>query len=191
MLWAAFTLGFFGFLQSGEFTCQSTEKFNPLMLAPKDVQVDSRMNPYYMTIQLKCSKTDPFCQGTTVVVGAMGNPLCPVTAMLAYLACRPAVPGPLFLFASGETLSRERLVQELKQAVGTTGLDTAGFSGHSFRIGAATSAAAAGINDSLIQTLGRWRSSTFRTYIRTSKERVAAVTKILARTPHRSRPHQS
>ena len=60
------------------------------MLSPRDVQVDSYMNPSYMfmTIHLKYSKTEPFGQGTTLMVASTGNPLCPFTVMLAYLALR-------------------------------------------------------------------------------------------------------
>ena len=89
------------------------DKFTPLMLSPKDVQVDSHTNPRYMSIHLKYSKTDPFGWGTTLVVGVTSNPLSPVTAMLAYLAYCPSTLGPLFLFANGETLSQDHLIQGL------------------------------------------------------------------------------
>lgn len=45
-------------------------------------------------------------------------------------------------------------------------LDDSKYRGHSFRIRAATSAA--GIEDHLIQTLGRWSSKFYTRYIRTT-----------------------
>ena len=45
-------------------------------------------------------------------------------------------------------------------------VDTDKYSGHSFHIGAATPAASAGIEDHLIQTLGRWVSTCYTRYIR-------------------------
>ena len=180
MLWAAFCLGFFGFMRAGEFTCPSLHSFSPDMLTPGDVAVDSHVSPSYITVHLKRSKNDPLGAGTTIHLGATGASLCPVLAMLAYLARRPCQPGPLFMFRDGLPLSRPKLVHRLREALNSTGVDDSGFSGHSFRIGAATAAARAGLSDSLIKTLGRWKSSAFSLYIRTPARQLAAASTALA-----------
>ena len=71
-----------------------------------------------------------------------GLPLCPVLALLCYLAIRPSQHGTLFLFKDGSTL---RLVMSLCQALSDLGVDPSGYNGHSFRIGAATTAARMGV----------------------------------------------
>ena len=59
------------------------------------------------------------------------------------------------------------LVSSFLRAPRSAGMDPGHCSGHSFRIGTATVAAAAGLSDSLIQTMGRWKSGAFLSYIRT------------------------
>jgi integrase len=108
-------------------------------------------------------------------VGATGDTLCPVTALLAYLAIRPSVPGPLFLFENGLTLSRPRLIRALHQVLLLASIDDSRYGGHSFRIGAAMAAAKAGVSESMIQTIGRWKSSAYLLYIRTPWQRITAV----------------
>lgn len=179
MLWAAFCLGFFGFMRAGEFTCSSHDSFTPNMLSREDVSVDSHTSPSRLAVFLKQSKTDPFGVGVTIHLGNTGDVLCPVTAMLGYLAVRPPSSGPLFVFHDGSTLSRPRLVRSLRQVLHAAGVDDARFNGHSFRIGAATTAARAGLNDSLIKMLGRWKSSAFARYIRTPWQSLTAVSTAL------------
>jgi len=69
----------------------------------------------------------------------------------------------------------------VRQALSQAGVDTVQYNGHSLRIGAATTAAQAGLSDSLIQTLGGWKSSAFISYIRTPPAEVIAVAARLAR----------
>ena len=180
MLWAAFCLGFFTFLRAGEFTCPSQERFDSSsMLAVGDISVDSHTNPRCLSVKLKHSKCDPFGAGVLVHVGRMFLPLCPVLST-SYLAVRPSSPGPLFIYEDGTPLSRDHLSASFALALRSAGLSDRGYSGHSFRIGAATAAARAGISDSLIQTLGRWKSSAFTAYIRTPKETLCAASVSLA-----------
>ena len=181
MLWAAFCMGFFAFLRAGEFTCQSLNSFDQSsMLALDDVWVDSHADPRCLTVRLKRSKGDPFGHGVLIYLGRTFQPLCPVAAVLSYLAIHSSSPGPFFVFSDGSPLSRDRLVSALSQALKELGLDSSSYKGHSFRIGAATAAAKAGLSDSLIQVLGRWRSSAFLSYIRTPKDVLLAASVSLA-----------
>ena len=109
-------------------------------------------------------------------VGATGDTLCPVAAVLSYLSVRPSEPGSLFMYQDGCPLSRVDLVAAVRQA---DGLDVSRFNGHSFQIGAATTAAQVGVPTSVIQSLGRWKSSSFMTYVRTSPQQLTAISRHL------------
>ena len=64
--------------------------------------------------------------------------------------------------------------------LGSSGVEASKYSGHSFRIGAATTAASAGIEDSLIKTLGRWESTAYLLYIRVPRDQLTAVSRRLS-----------
>lgn len=180
MMWAACCLGFFAFLRAGEFTVPSATHFDPsIHLSPADIAVDSHSDPTLMRIHLKQSKTDQQRLGVDLYVGRTFTNLCPIAAMLAYLAIRGQTDGPLFILA-GRALSRESLVQWLRSTLAETGINPAHFSGHSFRIGAASTAAARGISESTVQTLGRWQSDSYKRYIRIPREELASISKSLA-----------
>ena len=112
------------------------------------------------------SKADQFGNGSTIHLGSTGNNICPVSALLQYLAIRPTAPGPLFISHEEKYLPKEMLIHRVRQALADAGIDSSFYSGHSFRIGAATTAATCGLNDSLIKTLGCWESSSYLVYIK-------------------------
>lgn len=182
MLWAAATLCFFGFLRSGEITVPSDAAFDPSChLTFQDISVDQVTDPQLLRVHLKSSKTDPFRKGVDVFVGRTSNELCPVAAMLAYLAIRTSKPGFLFQFADGRLLTKPRLVDELRKVLTAAGFNAKDYSGHSFRIGAATTAGACGLNDSTIQMLGRWSSSAYMLYIKSPRDKLAAYSSLLSK----------
>ena len=131
-------------------------------------------------VSIKALKTDPFRRGVNVFMGKTDNDLCPVAAVGAYLAGRGSKPGPFFIFQSGSPLSREMFVRRMRTTLGEAGVVATQYSGHSFRIGVATLAAAIGIEDCMIKALGRWDSATYLSYIRIPRERLAAVSGRLA-----------
>lgn len=181
MLWAASCTCFFGFLRSGEVTVPSMSEYDPEgHLSEGDVSLDSQSEPSVVRVHIKASKMDPFRKGVYVYLGKTGNELCPVVAVAAYLAVRDRQSGPFFRFASGTPLSRELFVKHIRIALRPYDLEVSSYSGHSFRIGAATAASAAGVEDSMIKTLGRWQSSAYQTYVRIPRESLAAVSKKLS-----------
>lgn len=131
-----------------------------------DVSVDDPKRPAILFLNLKKSKTDPFRRGVRLTVGSTQNELCPVSAMLAYLALRGPGDGPLFRWQDGSPLTQSKLVVAIRDVLTRANLPSKDFAGHSFRIGAATTAASMGVEDSLIQTLGRWKSSAYLLYVR-------------------------
>ena len=101
-------------MRAGEFTVPSDGSFDPQVhLTVGDIALDSHSAPTTMHVSLKASKTDPFRHGVHIFIGLTDNELCPITAMLRYLAIRGNAPGPLFPFADGRHLTRQRLVDRL------------------------------------------------------------------------------
>ena len=183
MLWAASTTCFFGFMRAGEITVPSQDAYDPTAhLSFKDIAVDAPANPTVMEVRIKASKTDPFRKGVNLYIGRTNNDLCPIAAMMAYLAIRGDSEGPLFRFRSGQPLTHERFVAKVREALSSSGTDQSKYAGHSFRIGAATTAAQCGIADSTIQLLGRWESTAYLLYVRTPRKTLADLSSVLSRS---------
>ena len=184
MMWAAAMVCFFGFFRLGEITVPSVAAFDPTVhLAWGDVAVDNPTRPGSIRIRLKRSKCDQFGSGINVYLGSTNSPLCPVTALMAYMASRREAPGPFFRDEHGRPLTKVAFVREIRRALSMLGLPSEQFAGHSFRIGAATAAAQAGLEDSVIQALGRWSSAAFLLYIQTPREQPARFTTRIANFP--------
>ena len=157
LFWAACCLGFFGFMRAGEFTM--VDPGAPPAIMSSDVAVDSHSSPSTVRVFLKRAKMDPFGRGVHIYLGRTQRSLCPVAAILRYLAVHPAGEGPLLIFRDGTPLSRERFIMEVKLSLQVARIDHHTYSGHSFRIGAATSAAAAGMPAYVLKC---WASGTPR-----------------------------
>ena len=181
LIWAACCLCFFAFLRAGELTVPSDRTYDPVVhLSLSDVATNAPLNPSALRITVKQSKTDPFRRGVDLWVGRTGTDLCPVAAVLDYMKVRGPCPGPLFVFTDGRVLTRQRFVDAVRSALETAGIDQSKYCSHSFRIGAASTAAAKGIKDCVIKTLGRWESLAYLQYIRLPREQLAGFSSLLA-----------
>ena len=94
------------------------------------------------------------------------RPVCPVSLMLDFVSIRGSAPGPLFCWADGSSISRSYFTRSFKEVLQYCDLDEDSYQTHSFRIGAASWAAAKGMSDSQIRVFGRWYSNAFLKYIR-------------------------
>ena len=169
MLLCAFQMAFFGFLRCAEFTILNISDNNSNIVCIEDIVFNS--NPSSYTFHLKGSKTDPFHKGVHILIFS-NSVLCPVWSMRKFIVRRihqgASPASPLFLDYDDSILKRFRLISYLRHLMVRLGLDENAYGGHSFRIGAATSAGSACVEDHLIQTMGRWSSDCYIRYIRTS-----------------------
>ncbi|XP_048735429.2 uncharacterized protein LOC125650898 [Ostrea edulis] len=175
MLKCMYSCAFFGFLRCGEITCksQNVEQF----LQISDVHIKPGGSAF--VLKLRTSKTDPFSKGVEIVIFENDH-FKPVYTMISYLDARKSLfssnTGKSPLFVDNEfnlkPMPRDTFVLQLKEILLRIGYDDNKFSGHSFRIGAATAAAAAGVEDHVIKELGRWSSDCYNRYIRTDVEAV-------------------
>ena len=181
MLWASLCTAFFGFCRLGEITAPSSSSFNPKEhLLFEDLAIDNPGNIQLITLRIKKSKTDQFRKGADIALARTGQDICPVAALLAYLAIRKGHAGPLFHFEDGKYLTQASLTKHMREALTRLGIDEDLYAGHSLRIGAAITAAASGVQDATIKALGRWRSNAYQRYIRLPKEELAATASKLA-----------
>ncbi|XP_011407305.1 PREDICTED: uncharacterized protein LOC105314691 [Amphimedon queenslandica] len=179
LIWAAICVGYFGFLRVGEFTATDLSPANILM---SEVAINSRTSPTAIRLRLRKAKTDPFGRGVEIFLGVSGSGVCPVSALLSYLAIRPLGNGHLFIWEDGRPLTRTAFVTRLRRGLQSAGFDMSRYSGHSLRIGAATSAAAAGVPDHLIKILGRWQSEAYHLYVRTPRDSLLGVARLIGNT---------
>ena len=172
LLWSAFTMAFYGFLRASEFA------------TPNLSWANIQLNTEKIMVYLEHSKTDPFRKGHTITIYATDTSTCPVRAITQYAA--EVTPshrlGPLFNGGRFSPLKHQQLTSALRHLLQNTEYNQQQYASHSFRIGAATTAAAAGLPAWLIKTLGRWKSDAFQSYIHPSPTILQSVPPLLART---------
>ena len=99
------------------------------------------------------------------------------------LAVDPTPPGaaattPLFRDpASNRPLSYQRVLSITRELMAAIGEDPAQFGTHSYRIGGATALFAAGADETVIRTMGRWSSDVHQLYVRACFERCCEWTR--------------
>ncbi|CAG2231525.1 unnamed protein product [Mytilus edulis] len=160
-------------IRCGEFTVMN--QFDPeCNLCCSDLQITADC----IFVTLKKSKTDPFRQGITIPLYKTGCSICPVLSILKYNQLMQSGNTEAFFISEDmKPLNRKFFISHV-----ILGLSCYSYNGHSFRIGAATSAQEARLEDHLIQTLGRWSSNCYTRYIHTSPNVLKNAQKQLSET---------
>ncbi|RXN34492.1 poly [Labeo rohita] len=153
---AMFILAFFGFLRCSELAI--TSGFNPAIHPTiSDLAVlDGETISYF----IKQSKTDQTKKGHFIYIFNLQSPIQPFQTLLAFLQLRKSqskLPSdPLFTDDFNRPATRFWFQKHLKSVLLLSGTPADNFSSHSFRTGAATTAAQKGLSQQQIQALGRW-----------------------------------
>ena len=110
-----------------------------------------------------------------------GTTLCLVSAKLDYIALRLNGKGPLLIHVDGTPLTRDQISRMVKKTLHLAKVDASTYSGHSFRIGAATVTATAGVQAHFIKVIGRWESEAYQLYVQTPCESLTSISQLISR----------
>ena len=111
----------------------SQEVFDPdAHLSPSDIAIDNKESPSVIQVTIKQSKTDPFHHGVQLYLGKTGKDICPVTAILPYLALRGASADPLFILSDRSFLTQKKIATLVLSTLKQAGVEDAQYNIHSF-----------------------------------------------------------
>ena len=127
--------------------------------------------------------TSLYRQGVYIKLFKTDSDLCPYKLLRKLIMNRKSSNTTekdlLFVEEHSIALSRNYFISKLKTLLSYFGFVHSDYSGHSFRIWTATTCASNGIQDHMMQTLGRWKSNCFMRYIRTSDGDIISVQKMM------------
>jgi hypothetical protein len=174
MIWVATT----GMLRISEFTVNNTDDDDRILTAGQitfintnNKPVTAKTKPRYEQIKqavlhLKASKTDPFRHGVDITIATPQT----MKALCEYIHLTGTQQlqsnSPLFSTTSGQAITRQWFMNKVNQLLEKAGYRTDQYSSHSFRKGGAVTLQSMGVSDSLIRTMGRWKSQAYHLYLR-------------------------
>ena len=161
------TMAFFATLRVGEITLRSGQSSrNVIQLNQISFLKSTHGDTSSIKLTMRFFKHSNPMQPVDILLHK-SQPICPVTTIAEYLSVRGQISGPLFCWPDNSPVSRLQFVDALNQALTFCDLETDRYKTHSFRIGAASWAAAQGFSNLQIRCFGQWKSNTFLKYIRT------------------------
>jgi len=170
----AFKLAFFAFLRVGEITAAARGDKSNRAVGVLDVSFIFRGGeklPSQLKLLIRKSKNDQRGNGNLLYLERYTDEnICPVVGVYNYLQSRNKTgSSQLLTHYNGESVTRYQFNAILKRTLQFVNTKSHCYKSHSFRIGAATEAAARGVPEETIKLWGRWRSGAYSRYIRLPK----------------------
>ena len=162
---AILSLAFFGGMRGAEYLSSATQP------GPKIQQIwfQKTSSGTKMIYQVTKSKTKQ--NGFQIPFLCSGNEICAVCAMEQYLIWRSTseqlIQEDSLFTIDGRTVSKNYMNCVIKKLIKSMGTDTQGYSLHSIRYGATTTAAQNHFHDWELRLVGGWSSNTYNRYINT------------------------
>jgi hypothetical protein len=162
-IYAAFCIAFAGFFRAGELTWDQWNNVSPrTQISHGSVKFTADG----AIVHLPTSKTDQFGRGIDLTLSYSHDIACPVKALRHLFTRYPRPPSsPLFARAIGP-FNKQWFTKQISSSLFRAGVpNSSGYSGHSFRRGAANTVISAGLSLDEIKTLGRWKSDAVKLYL--------------------------
>ena len=173
VIWAALVLGVYGLLRTSELAQdvkRSKSSEDNRLLLVNNIRI---ISDTHFILTIRASKTDPYQMGADIHYFANNTPTCPVKALKPILQRQRDACLPLLALSDTTPVTTKTLIQCIRVLIIQVerkyklGLEHNNFSGYSLRRGGATSLYEAGMSETTIKTMGRWRSYCFRLYVDT------------------------
>ena len=181
---AALSLALQGLLRSSEFALDPGKKFDFTRQVTRADIVE--LTDDRMTVMIAPCKNKEHLSGKTcaLVIGGGGEYIDAIAEIKNMLRVDPLLPGqdasqvPLFRRAGSlEPLRTDAVRADIRRLMAAIGESPEQFGTHSLRIGGATALFAAGADETVIRTMGRWSSDIHQLYVRACYERCCEWTR--------------
>jgi hypothetical protein len=179
LLWAVATMAFHGAFRIHELLCRLESEFDPdFALLGKDVKLKEGADGVLaLEVKLKCPKESKSGKVVVVDIFASGGTLCPVKAFTRWQSKTTKTENmPLFRDNKGVPMTGSKINNYLKFLLSKhVDYKKGKFTGHSFRIGLATTLGTLGFSDADVKEAGRWSSNVHEIYMKLPRRRRLAV----------------
>ena len=177
MVWAVAAMAFSGSFRVHELLSREAQRFDPSStLLTKDVTckvLPGQKGASVLQVFLKCPKERRLKLGIQVDLFSTGSYICPVEAYLKYkrsLASLQERDTPAFVTCARRGYTGADFNKDLKQLLqGRLDYSKVKITSHSFRAGLATEMGKLGYKDEEIQSIGRWSSQAYLTYVKCAR----------------------